>query len=101
MLDLVEQKFAYGWSPEEIQFQHPSLSMGQIHSALSFYWDHAHEMDREILRRATEFDRLREQVESRDLAARLLSIEGRDRMRYSAGIKGTVSQGDADADPPP
>jgi uncharacterized protein (DUF433 family) len=77
VLDLIEQKLAYGWSPEEIQFQHPSLSMGQIHSALSFYWDHAQEMDRELHRRAAEFDRLREHAESRSLADRLRALKAR------------------------
>ncbi|MCC6446529.1 MAG: DUF433 domain-containing protein [Armatimonadetes bacterium] len=26
-----------GWTPEEIQAQHPHLSMSQIHAALSYY----------------------------------------------------------------
>ncbi|OGQ79996.1 MAG: hypothetical protein A2289_01440 [Deltaproteobacteria bacterium RIFOXYA12_FULL_58_15] len=37
---LVLEKSAYGWSPEELHFQHPYLTMGQIYSALSYYWDH-------------------------------------------------------------
>ena len=26
---------SYGWSPEELHFQHPHLTLGQIHSALA------------------------------------------------------------------
>lgn len=45
---LVLEHMAYGWSPEELHFQHPYLTMGQIHSALAYYWDHKEEMDRVI-----------------------------------------------------
>ena len=38
--DVVLGHLAHGWSPEEIHFQHPQLSMGQIHSALAYYCDH-------------------------------------------------------------
>jgi len=34
---VVEQQ-AYGWSPEELRFQHPYMTLGQIHSALAYYW---------------------------------------------------------------
>lgn len=39
---------AYRWDAEEIQRQHPSLTLGQIHSALAYYYDHQEELDREI-----------------------------------------------------
>ena len=45
---LASETMAYGWSPEEIHFQHPFLSMGQIHSALAYYWDHQEEINRQI-----------------------------------------------------
>jgi uncharacterized protein (DUF433 family) len=31
---------AYGWSPEEMHYQHPPLSLAQIHAALAYYFDH-------------------------------------------------------------
>lgn len=46
--ELIVEKLAYGWSPEELHFQHPYLSLGQIHAALAYYWDHADKLDREI-----------------------------------------------------
>ena len=48
VIELVLDKLAYGWSPEELQFQHPDLTLGQIHSALAYYWDHQEELDRDI-----------------------------------------------------
>lgn len=48
VIELVLDKLAYGWSPEELQFQHPELTLGQIHSALAYYWDHQEELDRDI-----------------------------------------------------
>jgi len=31
VIDLVVERLAYGWSPEELVFQHPSLTLGQIY----------------------------------------------------------------------
>jgi uncharacterized protein (DUF433 family) len=51
VIELVLEQRAYGWSPEELSFQHPYLSMGQIHSALAYYWDHREVLDLEIAER--------------------------------------------------
>jgi hypothetical protein len=48
VIELVLEKSAYGWSPEELHFQHPYLSLGQIYSALAYYWDHQTELDEGI-----------------------------------------------------
>lgn len=32
VVELVIEKIAYGWSPEEFHFQHPQLALAQIHS---------------------------------------------------------------------
>ena len=42
--ELVTAQTAYGWSPEELDFQFPYLSLGQIHSALAYYRDHQDEL---------------------------------------------------------
>jgi uncharacterized protein (DUF433 family) len=54
VVELVLDHLAYGWSPEELHFQHPYLTMGQVHSALAYYWDHQEELDQEI-ERITEY----------------------------------------------
>jgi len=48
VVELVMAQMAYGWSPEELLFQHPYLTLGQIHSALAYYWDHRDELDADI-----------------------------------------------------
>ena len=50
VVELVLDVLAYGWSPDEIHFQHPHLTLGQIHSALAYYWDHQDELDQELAR---------------------------------------------------
>ena len=51
VVELVMAQLAHGWSAEELHFQHPYLSLGQIHSALAYYWDHKDELDADIERR--------------------------------------------------
>jgi uncharacterized protein (DUF433 family) len=45
---LVLDHICYGWGAEEIQREHPQLTLGQIHLALGYYYDHKEELDREI-----------------------------------------------------
>ncbi len=59
VVELVAEKLAYGWSPEELQFQHPGLTLGQIYSALAYYADHAEEVDDDLERRLQFVDRMR------------------------------------------
>src|SRR2546425_12437585 len=62
VIEVVLDKIAYGWSPEEIHFQHPHLSLGQIHAALSYYHDHQGEIDAEIERRYRAAEEMRAQA---------------------------------------
>jgi uncharacterized protein (DUF433 family) len=48
VIEVVVEKLAYGWSPEEIRYQHPYLSLGQVYSALAYYADHTKTIDDEI-----------------------------------------------------
>ena len=56
VIEVVLDKLAYGWSPEEIHFQHPGLSLARIHAALTYYYDHQAELDIEIMRQLKEVD---------------------------------------------
>jgi uncharacterized protein (DUF433 family) len=58
VIEIALDKLAHGSSPEEIHFQHPNLSMAQIHAALAYYYDHQEELDAEILRRLQEVNQL-------------------------------------------
>ncbi len=71
VIELVTAKMAYGWSPEELHFQFPHLTLGQIHSALAYYWDHRDELDRDIARRLAAVEHLRDQIPPAPLSDRL------------------------------
>jgi uncharacterized protein (DUF433 family) len=59
LVELIASQQAYGWSPEELHFQYPHLSMSQIYSALAYYWDFKDEMDADIQRRFEQVENLR------------------------------------------
>ncbi|MBI4684792.1 MAG: DUF433 domain-containing protein [Nitrospirae bacterium] len=51
VVELVVEKLAHGWSAEELHFQHPYLTLGQIYSALAYYADHQDKLEKDIERR--------------------------------------------------
>lgn len=71
VVELVLDHKAYGWSPEELHFQHPYLSLGQIYSALAYYWDHQAEIDQDIKERLAYVDRLQQTLKPSKLDAKL------------------------------
>ena len=50
VIEVVLDKMAHGSSPEEMHLQYPHLSLGQIHAALSFYYEHQSDIDAQIMR---------------------------------------------------
>jgi uncharacterized protein (DUF433 family) len=60
VIEIVLETQSYGWSPEELHLQHPYLSLGQIYSALAYYWDHKEQLDQDIEQRLQQADRMRE-----------------------------------------
>jgi uncharacterized protein (DUF433 family) len=71
VIEVVLDRLAYGWSPEEIHFQHPGLSLAQIHGALAHYYDRQAELDAEIAAQEEAVRRLREQAGDSPLVTRL------------------------------
>ena len=71
VIELVSAWQAYGWSPEELHFQYPQLSLGQIHSALAYYWDHQAALDTAIAGQLAQVDTLRGSTPTVPLAARV------------------------------
>ena len=71
VIELVTGQIAHGWSPEELQFQHPYLTMSQIHSALAYYWDHKQKLDADIKQREQYAEQLRQQAGELPLTKRL------------------------------
>ncbi len=48
IVHLIREHLAYGWSAEELAFNHPQLTLGEIYSALAYYADHREQMDSEL-----------------------------------------------------
>jgi len=71
VIEVVLDRLAYGWSPEEIHFQHPHLSLAQIHAALAHYYDHQAALDVDIARQEQTVRRLRLEAGDSSLVARL------------------------------
>lgn len=71
VIEVVLDRLAYGWSPEEIHFQHAHLSLGQIHAALTYYYDHQPGLDAEIANQDRAVGRLRREAEESPLVVRL------------------------------
>lgn len=59
VIEIVAERMAYWWSPEELHLQHPHLTLAQIHAALAYYYDHQAELDDDIAAQLTEFDQMR------------------------------------------
>src|SRR5437868_14127401 len=51
VLEVVLDRLAHHWDADEIQRQHPHLTLGQIYSCLAYYYDHQEEMDKDIAER--------------------------------------------------
>lgn len=71
VVEVAMDMIAHGWSPEEIHFQHPHLSLAQIHAALGHYYDHKQEMDAQIRASAQEVERMRAQAGESPVRKRL------------------------------
>jgi hypothetical protein len=62
---------AYGWSPEELQANHPYLTLSQVYSALAYYWDHQAAIDQDIQRRLQRIDALQTMLKPSQMRERL------------------------------
>lgn len=71
VIEVVLDRVAHGWSAEEVHFQHPNLSLAQIHGALAWYYDHQAELDAEIERRFDDAEAERARVGESPLRRRL------------------------------
>jgi len=71
--ELIVEKLAHGWSPEELHFQHPYLTLGKIYSALAYYADHQAELEKDIESRLRKTIKLEKESEVTPLIRRLKS----------------------------
>lgn len=71
VVELVMAQQANGWSPEELAYQFPRLTLGQIYSALAYYWDHKQQLDDDIAHDLRIVDELRQRTPEAPVLARL------------------------------
>ena len=67
-------QIAHGWSAEEIHFQHPHLSLGQIHAALAYYHDHKADFEAEIQRSLERVEQFRANAGESPIRKRLRAM---------------------------
>lgn len=73
--EVVLDKIAYGWSPEEIHFQHPHLSLAQIHAALTYYYENQSELDAQMRSAFEESGKLASEVSDPHLRRKLSNLK--------------------------
>ena len=71
---LVTERLANGWSPEEMAYQHPGLTLGQTYSALAYYEENRAAIDAEIELDAASSARGCEDQAETDLVRRLRAL---------------------------
>jgi uncharacterized protein (DUF433 family) len=73
--EVVLDKMAYVWSPEETHFQHPDLSLAQTHAALTYYYENQSHLDAQIERGLEESAKLALEVSDAHFRRRLSGIK--------------------------
>ena len=75
VVEVVLDKTAYGWSPEEIHFQHPNLSLAQIHAALTYYYENQDRLDAQVRRGLANSGTLAAEVSDANLRRKLSDLK--------------------------
>ena len=71
VVEVILDHLAHGWSVEEIHFQHPHLSLAQIHAAFVHYYEHQAEIDTFIIEQVERVEALRKAAPAFSLKSRL------------------------------
>ena len=71
VVEVVLDRLAHHWDADEIQRQHPHLTLAQIHGALAYYYDHQEPMDRDIERRLRQVAEIRKDVDDSSVRLKL------------------------------
>ena len=48
VVEIALDRIDHHWDADEIQRQHPQLSLAQIYAALAYYFDHQKELDEQV-----------------------------------------------------
>jgi uncharacterized protein (DUF433 family) len=71
---IISERRAYKWGPQMQQEQHPYLILSQIHSALSYYFDHKEEIEDDIKRRHEFVEEMRKKMSPSPLAEKIKAM---------------------------
>lgn len=71
VVELITSHQVHGWNPEKLQTEYPHLSLGQIYSALAYYWDHKELLDTEMQRREAYVRQIEQQTPASPFANRI------------------------------
>ncbi len=77
VVELVLSYLSSGPYPEELHLNYPYLSLGQIYSALAYYWDHKAALDEDIEKRLERVNELKRRMPTPALVTRLRQQLGR------------------------
>ncbi len=75
VIEVALDRLAHHWDADEIQRQHPHLSLAQIHGALAYYYDHEEELNRDIEQRLLTADSIRQRRLNPALQAKLRAVQ--------------------------
>jgi uncharacterized protein (DUF433 family) len=74
VIEVALDRIAHHWDADEIQRQHPYLTLGQIHSALAYYYDHQDELDRDIERRMRRVQEIKSRTKEPSIELKLKQL---------------------------
>ena len=77
VVELAMEYLASGASPEELHYQHPYLTLGQVYSAMAYFWDHKDYFDADIARREALVEQIRQNTSEPPFMARLRGMKQR------------------------
>lgn len=74
VIEIALDRLAHHWDADEIRRQHPHLTLGQIHAALSYYYEHQAQCDQLIDERRRQAEQIRTESENPELQTRLRKL---------------------------
>ena len=75
VIEVVLDKITHGWSPEEIHFQHPNLSLAQVYGALTYYYENQEKLEEQMVEDLKESDQLSSQLSDPNFRRRLAALK--------------------------
>ena len=93
VIDIAMEHVGQRWSADEIHRQHSHLTLGQIHAALAYYFDHREEIERSI----TEGLALVEEMRKRNPSLVKQKLE--QLQETAATLEKTLAEGNGTASP--